>query len=127
MNTEIDVKRATLYLTQYCAAKMVDWSFANPVRVSVDSMIEYQGAHLLQMIKDVLVQRELLAEYPATWWDAVKLRWFPQWALNRWPAAMNRIDGLILYPKIALPRSLPRTMKLEVYLHNPDWPKSYSS
>ncbi len=25
--------------------------------------------------------------HPATWWDATKERWFPRWALRRWPAA----------------------------------------
>lgn len=26
------------------------------------------------------------ARFPKTWWDAFKLRWFPKWALKRWPA-----------------------------------------
>jgi hypothetical protein len=24
--------------------------------------------------------------WPRTWWDAFKLRWFPKWAKDRWPA-----------------------------------------
>lgn len=24
--------------------------------------------------------------YPATWWDHFKTRWFPRWAMVRWPA-----------------------------------------
>jgi hypothetical protein len=31
-------------------------------------------------------------EYPKTWWDAFKLRWFPAWALKRWPAQMTRVE-----------------------------------
>ncbi len=29
------------------------------------------------------VSREL--RYPADWWQAFKDRWFPEWALKRWP------------------------------------------
>jgi len=30
-------------------------------------------------------------EYPTTWWDAFKLRWFPGWLLARYPADMTRV------------------------------------
>ena len=30
--------------------------------------------------------------WPATWWDAVKERWYPKWALRRWPVKYQRID-----------------------------------
>lgn len=31
-------------------------------------------------------------QWPETWWDAVKVRWFPRWALKRWPAQFREID-----------------------------------
>jgi hypothetical protein len=31
-------------------------------------------------------------QFPLTWWDAVKERWFPAWALRRWPVRYRRID-----------------------------------
>lgn len=30
--------------------------------------------------------------WPATWWDAFKVRWFPRWALRRWPCVWACID-----------------------------------
>lgn len=30
-------------------------------------------------------------EFPETWIDAVKLRWFPAWARRRWPIGMRRV------------------------------------
>ena len=30
--------------------------------------------------------------WPKTWWDAFKERWFPLWAVKRWPVDFNRID-----------------------------------
>lgn len=49
-----------------------------------------------------------LIRYPATWWDAVKERWFPRWLLTRYPATYreHEITLKTLYPnfKISLPR-----------------------
>lgn len=28
-------------------------------------------------------------EWPATWWEHLKERWFPRWALRRWPVRME--------------------------------------
>ncbi len=43
--------------------------------------------------------------WPTTWWDAVKARWFPRWALRRWPAAYSHADFTIYrgYPDIVMP------------------------
>lgn len=46
--------------------------------------------------------------YPATWWDAVKERWFPGWLVSRYPVAYkeHEITLKTLYPnfKISIPR-----------------------
>lgn len=44
-------------------------------------------------------------EYPRDWWHALKQRWFPRWALARWPVEMARIEWTpeVVYPLIALP------------------------
>ena len=34
---------------------------------------------------------ERSVEYPATWWDAFKGRWFPGWVLLRWPVRHTRV------------------------------------
>jgi hypothetical protein len=38
--------------------------------------------------------------YPTTWWDAVKHRWFPDWALRRWPVHYTRHEALTYLPEI---------------------------
>lgn len=40
--------------------------------------------------------------YPADWWQAVKQRWFPEWALRRWPVVeqVHRISWNVEYPRI---------------------------
>lgn len=44
-------------------------------------------------------------EYPRDWWQALKARWYPAWALARWPVAMTVFDWTpsVVYPLIALP------------------------
>lgn len=41
-----------------------------------------------------IVQR---VDVPETWWDAVKERWFPDWALDRWPAQYRTLSTVIMY------------------------------
>jgi hypothetical protein len=49
------------------------------------------------------VENEEHYEWPATWWDAVKLRFFPKWALKRWPVLMKEVTAKrgIIYPGIS--------------------------
>ncbi len=53
-----------------------------------EMMIEIR-AHVLAMpYEKVSVHRK----WPKDWWDAFKDRWFPKWALRRWPVRYSRID-----------------------------------
>lgn len=45
-------------------------------------LMELRGFVLGELIGDETVT------YPADWWQAFKVRWFPGWALQRWPAKM---------------------------------------
>jgi len=46
-------------------------------------------------------------EFPADWWQALKERWFPQWALKRWPAKMRvvptEVNHFNLCPHVRVP------------------------
>lgn len=55
-------------------------------------------------------------EYPSTWWDALKERWYPAWALRRWPAARTVVtwSPKVVYPLIALTEE-PRWEILDVF------------
>lgn len=45
-----------------------------------------------------------VVKYPADWWEALKARWFPEWALKRWPARMARytLEHKITYPNMPI-------------------------
>lgn len=48
-------------------------------------------------------------EYPKTWLDAFKLRWFPKRLLAKYPAQLNRIEvhSLTYFPSIVVPGHAP--------------------
>jgi len=35
---------------------------------------------------------DVYKRWPATWWDAIKDRWFPGWAKHRWPVKWEIVD-----------------------------------
>lgn len=54
--------------------------------------------------------------YPATWWDAVKERWFPKWLLTRYPVSyrIHEITLKTLYPNFRI--SMPRETHVLKYI-----------
>jgi hypothetical protein len=42
-------------------------------------------------------------QWPTDWWQAVKARWFPKFALKQWPVIYTKINVKAIYPKAALP------------------------
>lgn len=46
--------------------------------------------------------KSIRAEYPSTWWDAFKERWFPAWALEAYPVnyTILTLEGQIFYPRL---------------------------
>lgn len=39
----------------------------------------------------------------ATWWDAFKCRWFPQWALRRWPPVFRIYEARAYFQSLPIP------------------------
>ncbi len=50
-------------------------------------------------------------EYPKTWWDAFKQRWYPVWLLDKYPADIVKVtfsaEELYPYLKFSLPEGQP--------------------
>jgi hypothetical protein len=121
----MDVKEVALLIEQYQVAQLFDWPFAERCKVNAVKLVEYQGAVMLRAMQRVAIQRECVAEYPATWWEAVKERFAPAWFLRRCPVKRTRIDMEVLYPRIALP---DRDHVVKLRIHQPDdWLPSYTA
>lgn len=61
----------------------------------------------------------LIIRYPMNWWQHFKQRWFPKWALKRWPVRQvtHTITGSALFPyfKPKIPDQGPPVFKLAHY------------
>ena len=71
---------------------------------TVRTMLDHMTGDMI-----VSMEREIWAEptlthtvrHPRDWWEHVKQRWFPQWALARWPVieTVHAFDLQRLYPE----------------------------
>lgn len=63
----------------------LEWE-ANRIRVSL------RGYVWTQNIQHEEQSTEVVCEFsaPADWWQHFKQRWFPAWALRRWPVALKK-------------------------------------
>lgn len=86
-------------------AYVQDYVYASALEIEVLRR-ELLGSTLwiLQRVVTQPLER-ISVTYPKTWWDALKARWFPRWAKERWPVAYVTaiLEAKALYPKIALP------------------------
>lgn len=61
-------------------------------------VLELVANEMVLELKKYFYQREIFSEtvkihdFPKTWWDAFKLRWFPKWALKRWQPEYQTIN-----------------------------------
>jgi len=62
-------------------------------------------------------------KYPETWRDAFKLRWFPKWALKRWPVRYVRITVKRggIYPTL---NGMPGCSYQQIQIYRPGWDES---
>lgn len=70
-------------------------SFRTSARANawVDYMARQIVVALTMEMPGILQERLVVhRSWPATWWDAFKLRWFPLWMRRRWPVIYETLD-----------------------------------
>ena len=78
-----------------------DFAIPAQVRMSLDDRFMFD--ELTLCVRQDIFGKQLERvdiKYPADWWQAVKDRWFPGWAKERWPVMFTRhhVDVKALYP-----------------------------
>ena len=67
-------------------------------------------------------------EWPADWWQHFKKRWFPRWALRRWPVRMEKREGVVFQrvcPHMAIHQNTPHLAFLAGFDEpRPTWSKA---
>lgn len=75
--------------------------------VDQQNMFYYDGVQAARiMIRMLRKSLDIIRiEYPATWWDAVKDRWYPAWAKKRWPVnyTIHKLDIGAIYLTLEAP------------------------
>ena len=117
------IKKVTLERLQFSAQAVIDLDVLDQIRFTptFQTWVDSTARHMvLSMKRDVLGQRltKIHESYPATWWEAVKLRFYPEWLLKRCPPKMQYIivDAHALYPKIEIPNQEPH-----IYINKRDF------
>ena len=98
---EVPLTRYTLSADQYASK-----AFAEQYRVDKreDEMLGGLRYSLVQYVWGEELKRQEV-RYPADWWQAVKARWFPEWAKQRWPVryTVEVMEARALYPLVSMP------------------------
>ncbi len=87
----------------YLAARVTDEFLANPVDTEIRQIADTMGSQIISTFSvagDTMDRRS----WPSTWWDAVKERWYPKWALRLSPARHEYIEVRAYYPLVKLPK-----------------------
>ena len=121
--TEVQLEQLRVGLVQEISKELLG------VRCGIDQVSDFIRDSLrLQVHGFVWAEKESARhqeiKYPCDWWAAFKVRWFPQWALRRWPAEYKKIviDVKAIYPEFrpALPKEpLVLCIQREDVTHGP--------
>lgn len=105
--TEVELERFTLGAMEHITPELAR-HFACPARVdvSVDNAFYFDDI-VLRVMQAVYGEtlESVECEWPADWWQAFKGRWFPGWALRRWPVRLDgaTLEARAMYPKVSMP------------------------
>lgn len=99
------VESVALRKVRYAWNTIISDTVLNGLRFDIDIYYDYylRGTVVqmeTQLLGDTL--KEWKIEYPATWWDAVKWRFAPDWLLARWPArfTVHEVSARHVYPEL---------------------------
>lgn len=94
---EVEVHRIAVEKIRVEMHARFDERFHGDFRVTADrlpwnpSEIQYQFETYLLGLPEKRIVIDEHHEWPSTWWDAFKHRWFPKWALRRWPVNFEEL------------------------------------
>ncbi len=105
------LEKFRLQVYTHLREELIDEIVADP-EVRLEEHAQFMADTVAVHIRMDILGRNLAkieCEYPATWWDAVKERWYPGWAKRRWPAQKikHKLIARELYPLVSLPEKSP--------------------
>lgn len=102
------LKEVILERMQIGLNQMVSSDVLSNLRAHIEYTADYCAIELRTFVwAEKEEQQKQTVKYPANWWQGVKERWFPKWALKRWPVVYTvfTYSVKVLYPQLNV--SLP--------------------
>lgn len=115
----VEIERKQLEMMRYAVQMSLDDRL---MMDAISAEVYHDAAHrmICTLTYDVYGEKRepRRVQWPATWWDAFKQRWFPKWWLRRWPVryAFAEFRCTQLYPDV---RGMGRIFEY-VEMSNPD-------
>lgn len=60
-------------------------------------------------------RQERMLKVPANWWEHFKQRWYPKWALKRWPVLYEWYDAAVILPRVPVVRPEYHTVEFALW------------
>jgi len=96
----VNLREITLEIEQIAARHVLDQNIWQ-VRVARDEILDHVFVTLVRRVASFRGTESV--RFPATWWDAVKERFAPDWMLRRWPVEYRTITARAMLPDVPLP------------------------
>lgn len=92
-----EVQELVLERIKLSVITAVDKSLMDKATLSVSDQVDWPANNLYFKMMTYVhgMDKEIIehhAEWPATWWQHFKQRWFPAWLKKRFPVKMERFD-----------------------------------
>lgn len=93
-----------LHLEKAASIRMIPAAFVQGIHVDYSLEASFIRDELLvQMWRYVYYEQRGELEVPADWWQHFKQRFFPAWALRRWPVQNVVFEARRYFPEMAVP------------------------
>ena len=86
----------------------IDMTQLRGLNMNVDTFLDEMAGRIVFKINARLASQkleEVVARWPATWWQAFKERWYPLWLQKWFPVRWkeSRMKSIALYPEMVIP------------------------
>ena len=88
------------YVRERRAVAFHDLRIEQYMDVATNMMLDLSAYVWAQKLQDEQVA--LSVSYPSTWWQHFKQRWFPKWALAKWPVRKTEVTRTHRFKTLAL-------------------------
>lgn len=120
---QVTERRVTLDLIKVAIQERLSETTLSNVDVKFGSSADKIGDGVLMQVQGFLLgetPEPKHIRHPEDWWQAFKERWFPKWALKRWPVIMSvhEISFKVFYPDFKPKWSEQRAVeRIQIWAH----------